>query len=313
MRLTPPRIHAAPATAGERADACRVLFGHLAGADRDRRAARCRELLTSGELDPAGLFVARDEHGAVRGAVLVQPLPGALGLAWPPRADAGGERVAVEDALVSAACGWLRARGVKVCQVFAADADGLGPLGRHGFRHVTQVIHMRREIDPGRDRDAGPRALAVRPAGPPPDPFADTLVKTYDGSLDCPELTGTRTAAEILDSHRPAAGLPADRFWHLARHAGEPAGVVLFDAGTEPGALELSYLGLVPAARGRGLGGELVRFAVAHAAAEDCRALTLSVDARNEPAVRLYRRHGFWEYDRREVLLAAWAPGEPGA
>src|SRR5438067_1561439 len=116
-----------PATAGELTAACRALFGHLVGADRDQRVARCRDLLASGELDPAGLFVARDEHGAVRGAMLVQPLPGALGLAWPPRAEAGGDRGVVEDAVVSAACGWLRSRGVKVCQVFAADPDSLGP------------------------------------------------------------------------------------------------------------------------------------------------------------------------------------------
>src|SRR5262245_47330602 len=86
------RLTVSPATPGEQAAACRVLFGHHAGPDRDQRAARCRDLLASGELDPAGLFVARDGHGAVRGAALVQPLPGALGLAWPPRAEAGRER-----------------------------------------------------------------------------------------------------------------------------------------------------------------------------------------------------------------------------
>jgi ribosomal protein S18 acetylase RimI-like enzyme len=301
------RFTVSASTAGELAAACRVLFAHLAGSDRDRRAAHCRGLLASGELDPAGLFAARDGHGAVRGAMLVQPLPGALGMAWPPRAEPGCGHVA--DALVAAACGWLRSRGVKVCQVFAADDDGLAPLERHGFRHVTRVVHLRREVGPDRDRCDGPRSLAVQPAADSPaDLFTDTLMQTYDGSLDCPELTGTRTAAEVLDGHRPAGGAPTDRLWYLARSAGEPVGVVLFDAGSGPGERELSYLGLVPSARGRGLGGELVRFAVAHAA-DGCHALALSVDVRNEPAVRVYRRHGFWEYDRRDVLLAAWPGG----
>jgi ribosomal protein S18 acetylase RimI-like enzyme len=304
------RFTVSAATPDELPAACGALFAHLTGSDRDHRAARCRELLTSGELDPSGMFVARDEHGAVRGAMLVQPLPGALGLAWPPRAEAGCEPTA--DALVSAACGWLRSRGVKVCQVFAAEGDDLAALDRHEFRHVTQVVHMRRGVDANRERDDGPPSPLIRPAADSPaDLFTDTLMKTYDGSLDCPELTGPRTAAEVLDGHRPADGVPADRFWYLAWSAAEPVGVVLFDVGTEPGALELSYLGVVPSARGRGLGGELVRFAVAHAAAAGCPALTLSVDARNGPAARLYRRHGFREYDRREVLLAAWPASLP--
>jgi ribosomal protein S18 acetylase RimI-like enzyme len=302
------RLTISPANHNERTAACRVLFGHLADADRAERAACCRDLLASGELDPAGLFVARDERGAIRAAMLVQPLSGALGLAWPPRAEPGADRTAVEDAVVAAACGWLRSRGVKVCQVFVVDHDGAAPLERYGFRHVTQVVHMRRGIDQDRDRTDGPQSVTIRPAADaPPEVFADVLLRTYDGSLDCPELTGTRTAAEVLDGHRPSAGLPTERLWFLARHAGEAAGVVLFDAGTEPGALELAYLGLVPAARGRGLGGELVRYAVGHAAADGCHTLTLSVDARNGPAARLYHRHGFWEYDRREVWLAAWS------
>lgn len=301
LLFSPSPLLVSPATADELNDACRVLFGHLAEPERGERAARCRDLLTSGEFDPAGLFVGHDEHRTVRAAMLAQPLPGALGVAWPPRAEPGAD----PDAVVSAACGWLRARGVKVCQVFAADAAGLAPLERHGFRHVTQVVHMRRAVDPDRDHPAG-LSVTLHPADSPPDVFADTLLRTYDGSLDCPELTGTRSVAEVLAGHRPADGLPTERFWFLVRHAGEPAGVVLFDVGTEPGALELAYLGLVPAARGRGLGDELVRFAVGHAATDGCHTLTLSVDARNGPAERLYRRHGFWEYDRREVWLAVW-------
>jgi len=309
------RPSVSPASADELTAACRALFAHLAAPAREERAARCRDMLASGELDPAGLFVDRD-GGVIRGAVLVQRLPGALGLAWPPRAESG-DRAAVEDALVAAACGWLRSGGVKVCQVFAAEGDpaAVGPLERHGFRHATQVVHMRRELDPGREVfDPAGSPLTIRPAGGfPPELFAETLLKTYDGSLDCPELTGARTDREVLDGHRPAFGLAADRFWHLACRAGEPVGVVLFDVGPDAGALELSYLGLVPAARGRGLGGELVRFAIGRAAGEGHRTLTLSVDVRNGPAVRVYRRHGFWEYDRREVFLAAWPASEPEA
>jgi ribosomal protein S18 acetylase RimI-like enzyme len=63
------------------------------------------------------------------------------------------------------------------------------------------------------------------------------------------------------------------------------------------------YLGVVPEARGQGLGRELVNKALWEARAADAPQLTLSVDARNQPALNLYRSMGFEEYDRREVFL----------
>ena len=78
-----------------------------------------------------------------------------------------------------------------------------------------------------------------------------------------------------------------------------------FDGATGDG-LEVSYLGLVPAARRRGLAGALIRFADRVASTGGYRTLNVSVDVRNTPAMKLYARHGFIEYDRREVWLAAW-------
>jgi mycothiol synthase len=309
----PPAV--SPATPDEVTAACRALYAHLRGPDRDARALRCRDMLRSGEIDPTGLFVARGDGGAVRGAMLVQPLPGALGLAWPPRAEPGRDQTATEAALAAAACGWLRSRGVKVCQSFAPETErpDMAPLERAGFRRVTSVVHLRREIDPGRD-PFDPRAspLTIEPFAPEAEAeFTAALLATHDGSLDCPELTGTRTPAELLDAFRGSLTMKPP-WWFLVRRTGEPVGVVLFEAGTEPGVLELSYLGLAPAARGRGWAGWLVRFAAGLAARDGNRALTLSVDARNGPALRLYHGHGFREYDRRDVYLAAWEGPPPG-
>jgi ribosomal protein S18 acetylase RimI-like enzyme len=66
---------------------------------------------------------------------------------------------------------------------------------------------------------------------------------------------------------------------------------------------DLLYLGVVPEARGLGLGRELVRKALWEARTADAPQLTLSVDARNQIALNLYRSMGFEEYDRREVFL----------
>src|SRR5262245_41788537 len=92
-----------PARPHELLPALRLLFPQAAESTRD-------------SLDPDGVLVSRNTAGRVCGAVMVQVIPGALGLAWPPRA----ESPEVEDALVTAACDWLRSRGVKVCQAFAS-------------------------------------------------------------------------------------------------------------------------------------------------------------------------------------------------
>jgi ribosomal protein S18 acetylase RimI-like enzyme len=71
---------------------------------------------------------------------------------------------------------------------------------------------------------------------------------------------------------------------------------------------DISYLGLVPEARGRGLGKELVRKALFEARAADALQLTLAVDERNWPARDLYQRMGFETFDSREVYLTIWQP-----
>ncbi|QDU18362.1 GNAT family N-acetyltransferase [Urbifossiella limnaea] len=285
------------------AAACRALASTRPALARDDAARRFLDLLRSGEFDPAGLFVTRGAGGTVRGAVLAQTLPGALGILFPPRTTP--HRPADAEPLLAAALDWLRGRGVKVCQSFAPRGDRADEptLARAGFRHVTAVVHLRRER---RDDPEPAGALTFEPVDDANRAaFTAALLRSHDGSLDCPELTGTRTEADLLAGfHAPPPKRPD--WWALARHGGEAVGVVLLEPGTEIGAVELSYLGLVPAARGRGWGEGLLRFALR--AAGDARALTLSVDARNGPARRLYERHGFREADRREVFL--WRDGD---
>lgn len=296
----------APIAFDERAAAARLLVAHEPATGRDRSAVRCLDLLASGELDVRGLFGASDDSGALCGVVLVQPLPGALGLAWPPRMAAHPDRHAIEGALLGAACGWLRNRGVKVCQAFAAACElpAFAPLARHGFRHITQVLHLRCENVGLHDvRDATDLPIAMQRYRPPlRGRFREVLLATYDGSCDCPELNGTRTPDEML----AAFGEREPPHWFLAEERGTPLGVLMLDSSSEPRTLEIAYLGLLPAARGRGFGDALVRSALQSAHDSGIRSLTLSVDVRNEPALRLYRRHGFTERDRQEVFLAAW-------
>ncbi len=285
-----PSFVVSPAAAHELLPACRLLFTE-GGAEHGRD-----RILT--DAHASGLFVARAAGGKLRAAALVQALPGALGVAWPPR----GDSVEAVDAVTATACDWLRSRGVKVCQAFAAAGEEaeMKPLERAGFRHTTQLVFLARDVSPGYELAGTLSFVAVRQ--PFPEDFSSTLLATHRETRDCPELNTARTPDEICNGF-----VCSDRAEsYLVRDHGECVGVVLLEPIDAPGAAELTYVGVVPEFRGRGLGAELVKFAIAKVSGAWNAVLNVSVDARNAPAMRLYARHGFAEYDRREVWLASW-------
>ncbi len=298
-----PRFDVSPAAPHELLPACRLLFN-----TPDSEQSRVCLLSVGAE---SVVFVAR-AAGRLCGAALVQAMSGAMGVTCPPR----GESTEAEDAVTSAACAWLRERGVKVCQAFAGadEVRDMAPLERYGFRHVTQLAFLRREIDRTHDGIAWqPHESPVFLASPTSrnaSLFAEALIATYEASLDCPELNATRTRVDILDGFSEPHPTP-DKWCRVLVHetrdrsAKAAVGVLVLDDGEAPDSRSISYLGVVPGCRGRGYGDWLIRFA-ARVASEAGEALTLSVDVRNSPAMKLYARHGFIEYDRREAWLATW-------
>lgn len=295
-------LSVAPVSGSELGEACRLLAALRPPGDRVRAAERYRALFESHELDPAGLFIAR-AGTALRGAMLVQPMPGALGLAWPPVVANRRNRSTIEDRLVAAASQWLQAQGVKVCQAFAGEleVDSLAALVRGGFRRTTRLLDFECPLERAEDL---PGELAFIPlASENRTVFRDTLLASFAGSLDCPEIVGSRSEAELLHSYGMDAAGP--REWFRVDRGHEPIGVVLLEAAAVS-RFELTYVGIVPDYRGRGLGRELIRFAQQHARNRGATHLDLSVDERNHPALGLYRAQGFQASGARLVFLAHW-------
>ncbi len=184
-------------------------------------------------------------------------------------------------------------------------------FARCGFEPLATLLYLQRRILP---RQAGHRPAL--PAGyhleryeePLYGALAEAIRQSYVRSLDCPELVGKRTVDEAIAGHR-AVGEYRPEWWHiLMRRTGagdEPVGALLL-AGVGEGAvqgLEVVYLGLAPKARGLGLGDALVRTALHQASATRGGTLTLAADARNAPALKLYRRHGLKRIGRRMAML----------
>jgi ribosomal protein S18 acetylase RimI-like enzyme len=289
----------------EWSDALRLLFRDLAPEERERRIVSALGLLRTGELDPAGLFVEHNA-GGVAGVLVCLPVQGASALFWPPRSVVDSDATAREDRLVTHALGWVRSRGAKLAQGLLTADESLmaGPLLRNGFCRVTRLWYLCHDNAVPVLQLSTPARLEFRSYDPArPSEFHRTLLQTYEGTRDCPEINGIRTVDEVIAGHRAQGRFDPTRWW-LALEADRPVGVLLLTEMPESGDWDVSYLGIVSGARRRGLGRELVLKALAEAKAGPAARVTLSVDGRNEPALHLYRSFGFVPFDRREVLLA---------
>jgi ribosomal protein S18 acetylase RimI-like enzyme len=283
-----------------------LIFQYASAQDRELRVRNALRLLQLGELDPAGVLVAR-ANGRIVSALVCLPVPGASSLFWPPQTVAGADAVTVEDALVRHARTWLRSRGAKLGQAMLLPE--LVPLGtallRNGFQHLTQLWYLRHGLDLSADFLGPAERLRFRTYPEETERFHETLLHTYEGTLDCPEVNGIRDLSEIMAGHQ-AQGVYDPQRWWLALKADRPVGVLLLCAVPDLESWDVAYVGVVPEARRRGYGRELMRKALFEARAAEAGQLMLSVDARNRPAWDLYQQLGFEPFDQREVFLAVW-------
>ncbi len=310
LSLRTLRILACPPE--RRDEALRLLYQHASAPVRAQLMAEALADADAGRVDLSGLWLALRNDRPI-GALLTQTLAGRAAAVWAPQIHASwGRRVAAE-ALVRAALEGLQRRGIRVAQALldpSTSREAAADLTRGGLPRVTGLLYQGRdtrplEPPPGRTRPV----LDWIPYGPDTDAdFRAVLERTYEGSLDMPELEGVRSLDDVLASQR-AGGRFAPGRWQLGRVPGEPgaAALVLLSDQPERSVWEVTYLGLTPEARGRGLG----QAALAHAfdlARPHTDRLELAVDTRNTPAVTLYRRAGFAAFDCRAVHLRILPP-----
>jgi mycothiol synthase len=285
-----------PAQPDDWTAALELALARTPAEQRPARVRHCLHLLEAGELDPRGIWIARHDQEIV-GVQVCVPLGGAVCLFWLP---SGADRDA--DALVQAGLAWCRSNRCKFAQaaVAAADWPRARSLLQQGFRHVTRMHLLRHDLGDLLDEPAGLRYEAYRPSLA--DTFAATLERTYEGTLDCPELNGKRTIAEILAGHR-GQGTFHPECWWLVKDGAGPIGVLLLTEMSDGLTWDLMYLGVVPEARRRGHGRAMALHGLHSLCDQPVTHLTLSVDGRNGPARQLYEALGFIEMETNEVLL----------
>jgi ribosomal protein S18 acetylase RimI-like enzyme len=132
--------------------------------------------------------------------------------------------------------------------------------------------------------------------------FAQLMARTYVDSRDCPPLAGS--VEEVLAGYRELDATSPPRWW-IVTQSGHDVGCLLLAEHLPTGAFELTYMGVVPEGRDRGVGLAIVRQAQWLAAAAGASRLTLAVDADNAPAIRVYGAAGFVVWDERAIFARA--------
>lgn len=183
-----------------------------------------------------------------------------------------------------------------------------------GFRGVGDLAYLKRSMSNLPEHDAAapwPDGISVRNIsdlkGPDRALLLMALDRSYQDTLDCPELCGLRDTADVLESHR-ATGTFDPRLWWLVSLHGQPHGCMLFNNCPDHGSVELVYLGISPELRGRRIGSRLLTLGLSALRGVDADQVTCAVDLRNSPAQRLYARAGFREFGRRVALVRPVAP-----
>ena len=243
-----------------------------------------------------------------RQACLVVPGAGRTGMLFTtkPENDAEVEEL---SAVIDHACRQLPPKVVRLAQslVEPGEATLIKAHERGGVRPIATLLYLKRELGRGaanRGLPAFPEGIELTSYRPGRDEksIVGVLPRTYEGTLDCPELSHTREPSDVLASHR-AAGAWTPSLWWLIKHEGKTQGVALFNPIPEQDALELVYFGITPALRGRGLGRVILEHAIVQCASRPERWLTCACDERNTPALRMYGALGMRETERRVALV----------
>ncbi len=257
-------------------------------------------------------------HSRPRGVCLLVPGSGATGNLFlaPPtnRDDEQDDRVRVLEQIARDVPGVLSDR-VRVLQALPEPQEhwATQSLRGAGFTHCGRLSYLRLMLARARTPDATApphlRVCTLDELGGLQANLARlerALEASYVQTLDCPELCGIRRTPDVLESHL-ATGAFDPSMWWLALHDDEPVGIACFNPLGDGQSVELVYIGLSPQARGQGLGATLMRLGIEASRARRLREMTCAVDARNEPALRLYERIGFRPFAQREAFVRTTA------
>ncbi len=254
-----------------------------------------------GSIEPSG--------NTVREACLLVPGAGGTLVVFMSTPNSG-DRERIDELAAVLDAGLEHApRGAEIAQsiINLSDEGPRDALLGSSFINAGTLAYMRRPVMPvpsPPSPDSGwPAGITVERVNPHDDSdLGRALDQSYEQTLDCPELCGLRKTSDVISSHR-ATGEWDPSLWWLVRDQGEPVGAALFSPCPAQQHSELVYMGLAPAARGRGIARRLLDLGLHTTLSRHADPITCAVDERNVPAQKLYERAGFRVFERRLAFV----------
>ena len=281
----------------QRTDALRVLHQGLPPDQQIGLLQALQATTGQGEGLFDGLFVASDGT-KIENAAWCQLAPGRTACMWLPNDQLVG---AIE--LMKVAADFLDQRRITVAQFLAAADDTLSQelLFAADFHKLARLAYLWVDCERFSSQKPTSRLQFESQAYNQPKRLGKLFLQTYEDSLDCPQLNGVRSPAEVIESYAQQGDFSPDR-WFFVRRDGRDIGALILAAHLETHNWELAYMGLVPTARGQGFGRDVLNYAIWYAKSRHAQRFVLAVDEANQPAVDTYSGAGFEAWDHRTVF-----------
>ncbi len=285
--------------------------------DRAIAAERFVRVATEHGIDLSRTYVTveRDGTGApsrVLEACLSVTSVGRTASVYLSSPDAQGGGHADRVATIEAACRHMQEHDAPVLVQALPEpheAWAIKALSEARFQRIGDLAYLRCPLGSNVPRaEPMPPDIDVRevldmaPGCPDRVDLGCALERSYEDTLDCPDLCGMRTTDEVIESHL-ASGQWDPSLWWIVSTSASPQGCMLLSPNPEQGTVDLVYIGLGRALRGRGIAERLLAMGLARARTTGLSSMTCAVDRRNAPALRLYERLGFSEFAGRVALV----------
>lgn len=191
--------------------------------------------------------------------------------------------------------------------LFLEDLGNRAALESIGFREIAVLHYLEVALSPSPSVSSPSSPPLQAPAWVNYSPthhadFCTLIENTYQDSLDCPGLASLRKIEDVVAGHKGAGRFNPD-YWFLLRDGNAHVACILFGASPLRPSAELVYMGVHPRYRGQGVGHFVLAHGIEAMHRSGIRGITLAVDARNAPALRLYESVGFRRTHVRRAMV----------
>jgi ribosomal protein S18 acetylase RimI-like enzyme len=293
-----PRI--CPVSPEDRSAALDLTFSPLPPEGRSRQIETILSASATDKLLWEGLLGAY-RGGRLVGAAFSQILPGKTAQVWLPSL-LQNEATNIAVGLLQATVGRLDLCQIRMAQILleSATAEQEKIISQGGFVYLTDLLYLACLKD---DFPHAPLPTALEFEAynsQNHDRLARIVDATYQDTLDCPKLNQVRQLDDVLAGYRATGEFSPGR-WLIVCYENRDVGCLLLADHPRYENMELVYMGVIPAVRGRHWGTDIARHAQWVARQAGRLRLVLAVDASNLPAIEMYASVGFRTWDQRRV------------